>query len=78
MAQIASIPSAAVALVADHASRSDARSPASDPPDGALFAQLLGHGQIVLLTWRQDEGHGLPEALGPQVQLGRKPAPAAA
>jgi hypothetical protein len=77
-AQIASIPTAAVALVAHQPARPDARSPTTDALNCTLLAQLLGHRQVVLLSGRQDEGDGLAETVGAQMQFGGESTAAAA
>jgi hypothetical protein len=43
-----------------------------------LLAQLLGHRQVVLLSGRQDEGDGLAETVGAQMQFGGESTAAAA
>lgn len=69
---------AGVALVADDPLGAEAGAAAARPPDGPALQQRGDLGRLVPLPRRQDDADGLAGALGPEVDLGREAAAAAA
>src|SRR5439155_25315951 len=78
LAQVAANLPTAVGFVTDHAPWAQAGPPAANPLDRALRHHLFEHHRFVALAGRQDEGHGLAAAFGPDVDLGAEAALAAA
>ncbi len=69
---------AGVALVTDHAARSNAGSAPARSRDRAAFQQRRHRRRLVPLLGGQDVGHRLAVPLGPEVEVGREAAAGAA